>query len=330
MKILLVDVDSKIPNIALCKISSFHKNRKDNISILKLHYDGYPSKKKMTHIDGSEYDKIYISCVFTVNNGFFLVHNNNNVEIGGSGTDDPIKRLPKEIDDMDMDYSIYPDNDTSYGFITRGCIRKCSFCFVPKMEGDLHLYSSIERIVKHRKVSFLDNNILAYEKHIEVLNELIEKNIKCEFNQGLDIRLLNDENAELLSKLNYIGEYIFAFDDIKYEKIITEKLNLARKYIPKPWRIKFFVYHNEETMTLQETLYRIRWCKERRCLPYLMRDKNCWNSKNNNFLIDLAAYCNQPSLFKKLRFDEFIVKRHTNNLRRQKSIELYTEIGEKI
>lgn len=94
--------------------------------------------------------------------------------------------------------------------------------FVPKKEGYIHKVNNVEDIIRHKKVKFLDNNILAYEHHYNILEKLIELNIKCQFNQGLDIRLIDKNNSILLSKLNYLNEYIFAFDNIKYKNIIKE------------------------------------------------------------------------------------------------------------
>ena len=323
MKILLVDVDSKIPNIALCKLSAYYKLKKSSVDIIKLGFKGYPSKKVTEIINGFGYDKIYISNIFSVNQNKFHVEGNNNVEIGGVGSMNPNNILPKEIDGMELDYNLYPENDTSYGFITRGCPRKCSFCFVPKTEGALSKYSTIDKIVRHKKVSFMDNNILAYEDHKEIFREIIAKNITCEFNQGLDIRLVDDENIKLLSEIRWLGEYVFAFDDIRYRKIIDKKVKLLKKYIPADWKLKFFIYHNVESMCLEDTLQRVEWCYENKCLPYLMRDKNCWGSNQEYFLKDLTSYCNQPAFFKKLSFEEFLRKRYKNVDRIESSLDIY-------
>ena len=67
----------------------------------------------------------------------------------------------------------------------------------------------------------------------------------------------------------------------------------------------------------KDVLYRIKWCYDNKVLPYLMRDINCWDSENNDFYIDLCAWCNQPSLFKKMPFDEYIKKRQSKNIARQ-------------
>ena len=170
----------------------------------------------------------------------------------------------------------------------------------------------------------MDNNILAYEGHKEILKELRDKKVKCQFNQGLDIRKIDDENAKLLSELNYFGEYYFAFDDLKIEPIILGKLEIINKYITKDWKLKMFLYCNPNMDLVKDVVYRVEFCNNHKILPYLMRDQTCWDSENNEFYIDLCAWCNQPGLFKKMTFEEFMQKRTNNEDRRKSSIALYT------
>ncbi|MFW6311209.1 MAG: hypothetical protein ACOC1K_03130 [Nanoarchaeota archaeon] len=214
MKILLLDVDSKIPNLALMKLSSFYKKQKCIVDFKKLNYSGYPKQKKLTVIDAREYDKVLGSIIFTVNKNTVKVENCDKVSFGGTGIDIN-KKLPPEIDELPEDYSLYPNTDTSYGFITRGCIRDCYFCFVPKKEGMIYKYREPEQIIKHSKVEFLDNNILAWKNHLQILQWLVDKKVKYTFKQGLDLRVLTENNARLLSESRYLGEYIFAFDQLK-------------------------------------------------------------------------------------------------------------------
>lgn len=321
MKILLVNVDSRW-NIAIRKMYNYYKADHD-VKMIDLGFSGYPHKRTKV-IDASCYDKVCVSNIFDINQDRVSVINCEDVTFGGIGSRNPHLQLPCDIESTDPYY--FPDEDTSYGFITRGCIRKCWFCKVPKFEGDLKFYNNIERIVKHKKVKFFDNNILAYEKHMEVFQWCLDHpDIKVEFNQGLDFRLVNDENLEALSKLNYMGEYIFAFDEPKYQKLLEKKLTLMKKYISKPWKLKFYIYYHP-SMDLRELIERVEWCRERECLPYVMRDIACWDCDNKDFLIDYAAYCNQPSMFKKLTFEEFILKRHTNPQRIERILEIYKGI----
>ena len=315
MKILLVDVDSKIPNLALMKLSSHYKSIGFDVDVKRLNISYYPNRRKLKYVDASGYYKVFVSAIFFDSPRFVNIKNAHNIQYGGTGYSISTK-LPDYIEKYEPDYSIYPDNKNSYGFLTRGCIRNCPFCLVPEKEGWIHQVSTVDDIVKHKKTYFLDNNILALDGHKDILRELRDKKIHCQFNQGLDIRLLDDENAKLLSEIKYLGEYIFAFDYIKLEKIVTRKLNLFRKYFDKEWRIKFFIYCDADA-PIRDVIYRLNWCKNQKVLPYLMRNINCWNSVNHPFYTDLAAYCNQPNIWKKMNPDEYITKRQPKNKKRQ-------------
>jgi hypothetical protein len=324
MKILLVNVDSRW-NMAIRKMYNYYKQNHE-VDMLDLGFSGYPHKRVKT-IDAANYDRVYVSNLFEINRDRVDVVNCPEVVYGGIGSRNPHLQLPPEIETTPPYYA--PGEKTTYGFITRGCIRNCWFCKVPKYEGELKAYNTVEGIVRGvpgEEVSFMDNNILAYPHHMEVFNWLIERGIRCEFNQGLDFRLVNDENLEALSKLNYMGAYIFAFDEPKYQTLLEKKLALIKKYISKPWKIKFYIYYHP-SMDLRQLFERVEWCRARECLPYVMRDQACWDCEIKDFLIDYTAYCNQPNMFKKLTFEQFLEKRHKNEARRAHSLEVYKQNG---
>lgn len=308
MYILLVNVDSEF-NVAIRKMYNYFKDN-NNVEMINLGLDGYPSKS-YKYISGLGFDIVYVSNIFDVNMYKYEVVGCENVVVGGIGSINPHLQLPEEIEATDPFYFDY--EDTSYGSITRGCIRNCSFCKVPKYEGALRFCNDVKKIIKHHKVKFLDNNILAYEGHMEVFNYLLENNIRCDFNQGLDFRLVNHQNAELLSKLNYMGEYIFAFDDPKYQMLLEEKLIILKQYIKKDFKLKFYIYHNK-SMDIAQLISRVEWCRANEALPYVMRDIDCWEDPINHFYVDYAAYCNQPAMFKKMDFETFLRDtRYPNN-----------------
>jgi hypothetical protein len=314
-KILLIDVDSTIQNIALMKLSKYYKSLGDSVELMRLCIPIYRPTKKPTLIDCKGYDKVHISAIFkgTLTNLEFA---NSVFDIGGSGIDLK-KKLPEDIESLDCDYTLYQgyglDEDIAYGFISRGCIRNCSFCIVRQKEGDLHQVNTINKVIQgKKKVKFFDNNFLALPNHIELLQELIKKNIKCQFNQGLDLRLINHANANLISKLNHLGEIYFAFDDWKNLPIIKEKMKIIREYIKNEWKIKMFLYCNPAMDIATEVYPRIMWCRNNYVLPYFMRDLACWSAPNKGDYADLSCWCNQPRVFKPMTYEQFFDTRHPN------------------
>ena len=141
MKIGLMDVDGhNYPNLALMKISAYHKSIGDDVEWADALF--------------GEYDRVYKSKVFTFTEDDYTPFNCEVIK-GGTGYDYTIS-LPNEIDLMQPDYSIYShlvDNRTAYGFLTRGCPNKCNFCIVHKKEGDIRPYMDIDEIAEITELS---------------------------------------------------------------------------------------------------------------------------------------------------------------------------------
>lgn len=131
-RIGLVDADrTNYPNLALMKIAAWHKAQGDLVSWASPLF--------------GEYDKVYVSKVFTFTPKYEYVYNCP-MEYGGTGYD-ITKNLPDEVDRMQPDYSIYGIKGTAYGFLTRGCPNRCAWCIVPKKEGKQVPYMDIEQII---------------------------------------------------------------------------------------------------------------------------------------------------------------------------------------
>ena len=150
----------------------------------------------------------------------------------------------------------------------------------------------------------------------------MDSHIKCRFSQGLDIRLLDNENSKLLSELNYMGNYTFAFDDYSYLPSIEKKVDLLSWRTP--YQVRLFIYCHPD-MILSNICKRVNWCKANKMLPYIMRHIDCWGSRYEEFYTDLAAFCNQPEFFKKLTFNQFLNKRHKDLKRVVEHSKLYEE-----
>ena len=182
--VLLVDADSKkgFPNLSLMKLSAWYKKEGWSVDLIK----GLPMAPPL-HL----YDKSYISVIFFQNKERALDYAMilPNCEVGGSGYD-LTKTLPDEIEHIMPDYSLY-DIDYSIGFTSRGCIRNCGFCVVPKKEGEIRDNAPITEFLAHDKVMLLDNNFLASPRCKNNLDFLIINDLKVNFNQGLDLSLIH-------------------------------------------------------------------------------------------------------------------------------------------
>ena len=268
MKIGLYNVDSKYPNLALMKIAAWYKGRGDEVA-----WCGSP-------IEAEEFDKVYGSQIFTDSKAWYAA----NLEMGGSGYSRKVK-LPDEIDKMDPDYAIYPEYTDSIGFTTRGCIRNCPFCYVPKMEGEIREYRKVEEVYRGGDLILLDNNILALEgKFEEVLTFCRRRGVKVEFNQGLDVRLMSDRNVGLfLDNLKIIIKPKFAFDDLNYRAAV-EKFCKKIEHIGR--KVLWYVYADEDW---ESALERCLVLKRYNQKPYLMRDKRV--AKDKKYVV-LAHWTN--------------------------------------
>lgn len=251
MKIGIYDIDSKIPNLALMKLSAFHKQKGDQVEFYSPLF---------------KYDKIYASKVFTNSDGGYL--NSKTMEIGGSGYNLETT-LPHEIEHIYPDYSLYNCN-YAIGFLTRGCIRNCPFCIVPKKEGRIRFNAKLNEFCRDQEeVMLLDNNFLAYEHHDNLLLELINSGKKIDFNQGLDIRLINEINAKLLRKIRIWKQLRFALDNPKLIPLVEKKLDLLNKIGFRNREFRFYILVGFNT-TKKEDMKRIKFLQSKKCDIFIM------------------------------------------------------------
>lgn len=192
MRVGLIDVDGHngFPNLALMRISAWHKTQGDSV----VWWNGF-----------EHYDRVYMSKVFTFSNDIDTVIDADEIIQGGTGYKN-YGSLPKEIEAMQPDYSIYPHFKQAIGFLTRGCIRNCPWCIVPRKEGHIRPAATWQEIKRpdSREIIFLDNNVLACDYGLQQIEDMGGQPVWVDFNQGLDARLITPEVAQLLSKLHWI------------------------------------------------------------------------------------------------------------------------------
>lgn len=143
---------------------------------------------------------------------------------------------------MQPDYSLYPDCDHAIGFLTRGCIRKCPWCIVPKKEGLIRQYRTWQEIKRQdsKDIVFMDNNVLACEWGLSQIMDMGGQDVRVDFNQGLDARLITEDVALMLSRLKWINYIRMSADTDAMLDVVLEAIERLRKNGIKPWRV--FVY----------------------------------------------------------------------------------------
>lgn len=258
MKIGLIDVDGhNWPNLALMKLSAWHKARGDTVEW----WWGF-----------GQYDRVYMSKVFDDTYSPDVPEPLNAGEVVKGGTGYGLdNRLPDEVEHIYPDYSLYPEmtRETAYGFLTRGCPRGCGFCIVAGKEGRTSKkVSDLSEWWRGQKnIKLLDPNLLACGEHIELLGQLADSGAWVDFTQGLDIRLVTEENAEMIKRVKAKNIH-FAWDNPRQD--LTEHFKRFKEISQIDYRkLGVYVLTNFDS-TLAENLHRIYTLRDLGYTPYVM------------------------------------------------------------
>lgn len=306
-KIGLIDLDSRnFPNIPLMKLSAWHKAQGDSVEWYNPLFSGH-------------LDKVYMSKVFSSSPDYEYFIDADEIVQGGSGyaislvngkeVFDKSKDLdlPHEIEHAFPDYSLYGITNTAYGFLTRGCPRGCSFCHVEAKEGrrsykvaDLNEFWSGQK-----NIVLCDPNILACRQWKDLFQQLIDSKAWVDFNQGLDIRLMTEEKAEMLERIK-TKELHFAWDRYEDKNKILPKLEMFKRFTRhKERNLIVYVLCNFDT-TLEQDLERIYTLRSMGYWAYVMLyDKE--NIPRGHIYKKLQRWVNNRFIFAKCAtFDEYL------------------------
>jgi len=283
MKIGLHDSDdTKYPNLALMKLSAWHKQQGDTVSFF-------------TPLE--EYEKIYSSKVFTWSKDHYLP---SNALRGGAGYKN-YHGLPDYVEHICPDYSLY-GIDYSMGFLTRGCPNNCTWCIVPFKEGYIKPHSDIEEFLQHKKVILMDNNILACDHGIQQIEKIAKLKLKVDFNQGLDARLIDEGAAKRLSRLNWLAPLRLSCDTQSQMSAILKAVTLLRWYNTVPRRY----YVNVLVKDIDDALERVRFLKGLDLDPFAQPYRDYDNKvtvapEQKNF----ARWVNHKAVFKSTTWENY-------------------------
>lgn len=310
MKVLLLDLDGKLPNLALMKLSAWHKAQGHEVF---LNYCPKP-------------DKVYGSAMFTwstkvVEQAKKLYPG---IELGGTGID-LSKELPAEIEVCKPDYDLYTVEevykrikggirkkattlekarvivDAGIGFTARGCRRSCAFCCVPRKEGCLHQVAGIGDLLNPQSnvLVLLDNNLTADPLVIEKLHEIRDRRLVVDISQGIDVRVLTPEIVEALGQVRHLRLLHYAWDLMGFERQVIEGIRLLKRKFSGRNQMCFMLVGYDTTF--EEDMYRFQKLREEGVNPYV----HVYNHVGTPQLRHFARWVN-GHLFKACVWDEYL------------------------
>lgn len=317
MKIGLIDVDGhNFPNLALMKLSAWHKSRGDTVEwwwgfdhydrvYMSRVFDDTYSKDIPEPLNADEIIKGGTGYVLRDREGVLKINRGNGWEVAPAnglrfGNTEYSELLPYEVEHIFPDYSLYPalTNGTVYGFLTRGCPKACHFCIVAGKEGrrSVKVADLTEWRNGQKNIVLMDPNLLACPDHMDLLGQLIDSKAWVDVNQGFDCRLLTPESIDAINHLK-LKNIHFAWDYMKEEKPVLRGLDLYAKMATRKVSGAFgtvYCLTNYDT-TMEENLYRIYTLRDMGYDPYVM----IYDKPNAPAEIrHLQRWCNNRMIFK--------------------------------
>jgi hypothetical protein len=276
MNIRITHIDGKLPNLALMAISAFHRERGDI-----LHF----TREVEPQLFEPHYDVVYGSCIFQFSQARLarFLHAFPNAIIGGTGTP-KLHTVEEAVGPVNsLDYSLYPDFKASIGFTQRGCRLSCKFCVVPQKEGRNRSTKTIAEIWRGpnhpRHLHLLDNDFFGQprEQWQARIEEIRAGRFKVCLNQGINVRLIDDEAAEALASIQYRDDQFqqrrlyTAWDNLRDEAVFFTGIErLERAGIPARHVMAYMLVGFDITETWDRIWYRFFRLVDRGIRPYPM------------------------------------------------------------
>ena len=289
MRIGLIAVDGHggFPNLALMRLSTWHKQRGDAVEW----WNGF------TH-----YDRVYKSKVFTFTPDFDTVINADEIVTGGIGYKD-FGVLPPEVEACPPDYGLYPSWKPAIGFLSRGCSNTCAWCVVPRKEGGIRPAATWEEIKRldSRQIILLDNNVLASDHGLEQIDRMGREKVWIDFNQGLDAWLITPETARMLARLHWIRFIRLACDTSEMLPVIRQAVSYLKEAGVSPSR--FWAY--ALVRDVEEAHRRVLALREMGVEPFAQPYRDYDGGEPSAEQMAFARWVNRKSLFKSCSWEEY-------------------------
>jgi hypothetical protein len=250
MKVLLVQLDGKIPNIALMKCSAHYRAKGFDVQLQTI------TSREKTYSPPAGVPPetpVIASMIFKKTRpiGEGLKAAFPQAVIGGSGWDTKAKLSDVGVTTLEQDYSIYPGWTQSIGFSQRGCRLKCPFCEVPTMEGKFQKIQGAVSLWRGdpwpRHLVLLDNDFFGDKNWAEEIEAIRSGKFKVNFHQGINARFLTDETAAAIGSVDYRDvnmrdrQIYTAWDNRKDQDRLFRGLELLKKHGVKPGHMTVYI-----------------------------------------------------------------------------------------
>ena len=278
-QVLLLQLDGKIPNLALMRLAAYHRERGDSVELRQAgNFNAIEP-----HLGEQTPDRVYGSLIFErtqpLAKRVTVVYPG--AILGGTGWDVSKTLSDIGVSEGRLDYTDYPRFTSSLGFTQRGCRLRCSFCVVPKKEGAVNAVHTIADIWRGnpwpKHLLLLDNDFFGQPHWRDRIQEIRDGKFKVSFNQGINARMLTDETAEAIASVEYrddgmkYKQIYTAWDNQKDESRLFRGLEALVRHGVKPAHIMVYMlcgYWKGETQNDRE--YRRQKLRDFGAIPYPM------------------------------------------------------------
>jgi len=274
VRVLLFQLDGKVPNIALMRLINHHKSKGDEVD---FRWTGNPGRELWDNPD-----VVYGSAIFTKSKHSVdkLRSEFPDAIIGGTGTDSAITLEDLNIN-LKQDYSLFPKWNQSIGFLQRGCRLKCPFCVVPTKEGKIKPEQGVNDLWRGdpypRELVVLDNDFFGNPEWRNHIDDIRAGGFKINFNQGINCRFLTPESAAAIASVDYrdvsmrTRRVYTAWDNRRDEKRVMRGLEYLTDAGVKPDNIMVYMLIGYwENETKESWLYRRDVLRDFGARPYPM------------------------------------------------------------
>lgn len=281
MIVRLTQLDGALPNLALMRLSHWHKSQGDQVHVTR---EAYPSLWE------PEYDRVYVSTIFDFTRPKLQLFMQQWPDAISGGTGSFSKATVEQIAGgsyEQIDYSGFPDFDASIGYTQRGCRMAgpkspCrDFCVVPEKEGFPYSVNRVSDIWRGdpwpRKIHLLDNDFFGNPEWRERVEEIVSGGFKVCFSQGINTRLITDETAQAMARMEYRNtkfnerKLYTAWDNVGDEGVFFRGVEcLERAGIPPRHLMVYMLIGSDITETWERIWYRFKRMVDLGIEPYPM------------------------------------------------------------